>query len=82
MVGTAPRWNNLPLLFPRIGSALIGCARQQVAWSSCQPPDPWDFVTGGQRSALPGGVNVSCYGFVYCLAVGYMGGGRRRRSFS
>lgn len=67
MVGTTPRWNNLPLLFPRIGGALIGCTRQQVAWSSCQPPDPMGFCDR--------------YSFVYCLA-GYMGGGRRRRSFS
>ena len=48
MVETAPRRNNLLLLFLHLGGALMGRAGEQVARSSCRALVPLRFVSAGQ----------------------------------
>jgi hypothetical protein len=52
MEQTAPRRNNLSLLFPLLVVALASGVGGQVALSSRWSPDPVRFVSGGRRPAL------------------------------
>ena len=67
MVGRAPCLNNLLLLFPHLGGALMGGDEEQVARSSCRSSNPVRFVFDGWHTALSQVALVLTVSVVCCV---------------